>query len=72
MRKYGSVCAMAICCVHLLLCEQCTVNDVYTQTIQKQHILTNFYYFDSMIWNRLQWIRYSGMNIPKVAFPYLT
>ena len=55
--------AMAVCCVRLLLSEQCTVNDVHMQTMRKQHILTNFYYSDSIIRNRFQWIGYSGMNI---------
>ena len=52
MRMFSSVCAMAVCSVRLLLREQCTVNDVYTQTMWKRRILTNFYYSDSIIWNR--------------------
>ena len=52
MRMYGSMCAMAVYSVRLLLREQCTVNNVYTQTMRKRRILTNFYYFDSIIWNR--------------------
>ena len=60
MRTYDSVCAMVVCCVRLLLSEQCTVNDVHTQTMWKQCILTNFYYSDSIIWN---WINFgTGSN----------
>ena len=52
MCMYDSACAMAVCCVRLLLSEQCTVNDVHMQAMQKQRILTNFHYSDSIIWNR--------------------
>ena len=56
-------------CLPLSLSEQCTINDIHTQTMRKQRILTNFYYSDSIIWNQFQRIRYSGMNIAtKVIF----
>ena len=61
---YSSVCAMPVCCVRLLLSEQCTVNNIHMQKMRKLCILTNFYYSNSIIWNQFQWFRYSGMNIP--------
>ena len=60
MRTYGSVCAMDVCCVRLLLSEQCTVNDVHTQTMRKQHTITNFYYSDSIIRNRINFGTFSN------------
>ena len=32
MHAYGSLCAMAVCSVNLLLSEHCTINDVHMQT----------------------------------------
>ena len=52
MRAYVSLCATAVCCVRLSLSEQCAINGIHTQTTQKQHILTNFYYSDSIVWNQ--------------------
>ena len=45
---------MAVCCVLLLLSEQCAINYVYTKTMRKQLILTNLYHSDSIIWNRFK------------------
>ena len=58
---------MDVCCVRLLLREQCAINDVHMQTLHEQRILTHFCNFDSLIWNRFQWISYSRMNIPSRA-----
>ena len=38
--------------MRLLLSEQYIINDIHMQTVRKQHILKNFYYSDSIIWNR--------------------
>ena len=66
MHMYDSMCAMAVCCVRVLLSEQCTVNDVHTQTMRKQRILTNFYYFDSIIWIRINFgSGFNGFGIQK-------
>ena len=56
----------AVCCVHLLLSEQCAINYVHTKTMRKQRILTNLYYSDSIIW---KWFNFgtgsNGFDIPE-------